>query len=174
VRRIAPIAFLLVLALAVVGCGAAEADGDLETETAQEQEAAPIGTQQVVQAFLDSDEGAELELAAGSDPAWDQLGVGLDPTPAEQRRYGTFSIYVVHPDEDEAVDGLLTDKETLQELEPDAQGIYWDYDELARSYVAYKRYGENVVLVWWNEQEEPGTDARWQRLDGLLSGLVSG
>jgi hypothetical protein len=172
VRRIAPIAFLLVLALALAGCGASEADG--ETETTQEQDAAPIATQEVVAEFLDSAEGAELELAAGSDPAWDQLGIGLDPTPAQQRRYGTFSIYVVEPGEDDAVDGLLTDKETLQPLEPDAEGIYWDYDELARSYVAHKRYGENVVLVWWNEREEPGTDARWDRLDGLLSGLVSG
>ncbi|HSK14775.1 MAG TPA: hypothetical protein VK915_01265 [Gaiellaceae bacterium] len=177
--RIAPIALVLVLALALAGCGAAEADGDLDadteaTETTQEQEASPIATQQVVEEFLASEEGAELEEAASPDPAWDQLGLGLDPTPAEQRRYGTFSIYVVDPERDEAVESLLTDKETLQPLEPDSQGIYWDYDELARSYVAHKRYGPNVVLAWWNEQEEPGTDARWQRLDSLLQGLSSG
>ena len=48
------------------------------------------------------------------------------------------------------------------------------YAELAGSYVAYKRYGSNVVLAWWNEQPEPVTDARFERLDALMQELSEG
>ena len=57
---------------------------------------------------------------------------------------------------------------------PTPSGIYWDYDELAKSYVAQKRYGPNAVLVWWNEQREQGTDERWERLDQLLQSVAAG
>ncbi len=57
---------------------------------------------------------------------------------------------------------------------PDADGIYWDYDELAKSYVAQKRYGPNVVLAWWNEKRKQGTDERWEQLDQLMQQSVSG
>ena len=69
---------------------------------------------------------------------------------------------------------LLADKDTAKPLQADADGIYWDYDELAKSYVAQKRYGANVVLAWWNESRKQGTDERWERLDGILQGLASG
>ena len=69
---------------------------------------------------------------------------------------------------------LLADKDTAKPLQADADGIYWDFDELAGSYVAQKRYGSNVVLAWWNESAEKGTDARWERLDELMEGLTTG
>jgi hypothetical protein len=40
--------------------------------------------------------------------------------------------------------------------------------------VANKQYGPNVVLVWWNEKAEPGTDPRWDRLDALMQKLSAG
>jgi hypothetical protein len=115
----------------------------------------------------------ELETAA-PDPAWEQLGPGLDIPPAEQERYGTFTIYVVDPEDPEAVGSLLADKDTAQPLQADADGIYWDFDELAKSYVAQKRYGSNVVLAWWNEQRDKGTDERWDRLDEVMQEIASG
>jgi hypothetical protein len=172
-RRIALIPLLL-LALAAVGCGAGtESDDAVDTETTQ-QEAAPIAASQVVQQFLESAEGAQLQEAAGQDPAWEQLGLGLNPTPAQQRQYGIFTIYVVKPERTEAVESLLSDKDTAQPLEESADGIHWDFDEAAKSYVANKQYGPNVVLAWWNEKPEPGTDPRWDRLDALMQKLTAG
>jgi hypothetical protein len=72
------------------------------------------------------------------------------------------------------VDSLLSDKDTAQPLEESADGIHWDFDEAAKSYVANKQYGPNVVLVWWNEKAEPGTDPRWDRLDALMQKLLAG
>ena len=172
-RRIALIPLLL-LALAAVGCGAGtESDDAVDTETTQ-QEAAPIAASQVVQQFLESAEGAQLQEAAGQDAAWEQLGLGLNPTPAQQRQYGIFTIYVVKPERTEAVESLLSDKDTAQPLEESADGIHWDFDEAAKSYVANKQYGPNVVLTWWNEKPEPGTDPRWDRLDALMQKLTAG
>jgi hypothetical protein len=168
-----PALVLLLVALLAAGCGAAESDDAIDTDTEQ-QEAAPIAASQVVQQFLESEEGAQLEQTATPDVAWEQLGLGLNATPAEQQRYGTFTIYVVEPGRTEAVTSLLSDKDTAEPLERGADGIYWDYDELAKSYVAQKRYGPNVVLAWWNEQKEPATDDRWERLDTLMQGLASG
>lgn len=177
---------LLALALLAAGCGAsAESDDDAvdtdttatdtsETDTTEDEtEAAPIAASQVVQQFLQSEEGAQLEETATPDTAWEQLGLGLNATPKEQRTFGTFTIYVVEPSNGEAVTSLLSDKDTAQPLDQASGGIYWDYDELAKSYVAHKRYGSNVVLAWWNEKPEPGTDARWERLDALMQGLAA-
>ena len=172
-RRIALIPLLL-LALAAGGCGAGtESDDAVDTDTGQ-QEAAPIAASQVVEQFLESDEGAQLQETAVQDAAWEQLGLGLNPTPAQQRQYGIFTIYVVKPERDEAVESLLSDKDTAQPLEESADGIHWDFDEAAKSYVANKQYGPNVVLTWWNEQPEPGTDPRWDRLDALMQKLTTG
>jgi nitrous oxide reductase accessory protein NosL len=162
-----PALILLSAALAVAGCGSS-ADGDNKDE-----QPAPIAAQSVVQEFSEVPGMPEL-VTAVPDPAWEQLGPGLDIPPAAQERYGTFTIYVVDPEDPEAVKSLLADKDTAKPLQADADGIYWDYDELAKSYVAQKRYGSNVVLAWWNEQREQGTDERWERLDGILHGLVSG
>jgi nitrous oxide reductase accessory protein NosL len=162
-----PALVILLAALALAGCGSS-GDGDDE-----EQQTAPIAAQQVVQEFNDVPGMPELETAA-PDPAWEQLGPGLDIPPAEQERYGTFTIYVVDPEDPEAVGSLLADKDTAQPLKADADGIYWDFDELAKSYVAQKRYGSNVVLAWWNEQRDKGTDERWDRLDEVMQEIASG
>jgi hypothetical protein len=163
VRR--PAHICLLLALAVAGCGSSGND--------ENQQAAPIASQEIVQQFEDAPGIPPLKTAAGSDPSWEQLSLGLDLSPAAQERYGTFTIYVVDPEDPEAVRSLLADKDTAKPLQPDADGIYWDYDELAKSYVAQKRYGPNVVLAWWNESEEQGTDERWQRLDRILQDVVN-
>jgi hypothetical protein len=160
-------ALIFPAALALAGCGSS-GDGDDE-----EQEVAPIAAQQVVQEFSDVPGMPELETAA-PDPSWEQLGPGLDIPPAAQERYGTFTIYVVDPEDPEAVRSLLADKDTAKALQADADGIYWDYDELAKSYVAQKRYGSNVVLAWWNEQRDKGTDERWDRLDAVMQDIANG
>jgi hypothetical protein len=157
--------FLLVAMLA--GCGSSGGGDD-------EDQAAPIGSQEVIQQFEETPGLPPLETAAGSDPSWEQLGPGLDVPPATQKKYGTFTIYVVDPEDPEAVRSLLADKDTAKPLQADANGIYWDYDELAKSYVAQKRYGPNVVLAWWNESRQQGTDERWQRLDAVMQDIASG
>ena len=159
---------LLGAALLAAGCGSSESGED------EDQQAAPIGSQEVIQQFEEVPGMPPLETAAGSDPSWEQLSLGLDLSPAAQERFGTFTIYVVDPEDPVAVRSLLADKDTAKPLERGADGIYWDFDELAKSYVAQKRYGANVVLAWWNEKRQPGTDERWERLDEQLQELVSG
>jgi nitrous oxide reductase accessory protein NosL len=168
VRRPALIRLLaaLALALAAAGCGSS-GDGD------DEEQASPIAAQAVVQEFSEVPGMPALESAV-ADPSWEQLGPGLDVSPATQKKYGTFTIYVVDPEDPQAVRSLLADKDTAKPLQADADGIYWDYDELAKSYVAQKRYGSNVVLAWWNESREQGTDERWQRLDAVMQDIASG
>lgn len=170
--RIALLLALLAALVAAVGCGSS-AEGVDETTT-DEQEAAPIGASQLVAQFKKASGGTQLRGTATPDAAWEQLGLGLNATPAQQREYGTFSIYVVNPDREEAVTSLLSDKDTAKPLARADDGIYWDLDELAGSYVAYKRYGPNVVLAWWNEQPEPVTDERFERLDALMQELAGG
>lgn len=172
-RRTLLLALLaLLLALVAAGCGSS-AEGVDETTTG-DREAAPIGASALVAQFKRASGGTQLRGTATPDAAWEQLGLGLNATPAQQREYGTFSIYVVEAENDEAVTSLLSDKDTAKPLAQSADGIYWDFDELAGSYVAYKRYGPNVVLAWWNEQPEPGTDERFQRLDALMQELSEG
>jgi hypothetical protein len=178
--RSALIALFLALPLAAAGCGAgAQADEDDGTGTdttatdSTEIEAAPIAAQQIVQEFRRVSGGTRLQETAVPDASWDQLGLGLDVPPELQRRFGTFSIYVVEPGNDEAVASLLADKDTAEPLPESADGIHWDFDELAGSYVAQKRYGANVVLTWWNERAEPGTDERWERLDAFMQELTA-
>jgi hypothetical protein len=168
-RRPALVLLLLAALAVAAGCGSSgDGDGD------GDDQAAPVAAQQVVQEFEETPGLPELEPAAGSDPAWDQLGPGLDLPAADQKRYGTFTIYVVDPEAPEAVASLVADKDTAEPIEADANGIYWDVDELAKSWVAQKRYGSNIVLAWWNEQAQKGTDARWRRLDQALTDLTHG
>jgi hypothetical protein len=161
------VALILLLVAFVAACG------ESGNEDGENQEAAPVAAQAFAQRFDEASGMPPLETA-GSDPSWEQLGLGLDLSPAEQKRYGTFTIYVVDPGNLEAVSSLLADKDTGKPLEPDADGIYWDYDELAKSQVAQKRYGPNVVLAWWNEKRKPGTDERWEQLDQLVQQAVAG
>jgi hypothetical protein len=169
VKRVALLALLLLFGLLGVGCGAAESE-QTDTETGPELQTISAG--QVVRAFRNVPGQPQLERAPGVDVAWEQLSFGFDIPPELQQRYGTFSIYIVEPDRTEAVRSLLRDKESKEELEEGANGLYWEYDDLSKTYVAYKRYGSNAVLAWWNEKPEPGIDARFERLDALMAGLT--
>jgi hypothetical protein len=165
---------LTVLLLAALGATATAAGCGGGEDTAPEPEARVLTTGQVVDRFRTQPGQPRLRKAAVPDAAWEQLGLGLDPSQAQLRRYGVFTIYVVKPGRGNAVRSLLSNKETGQPLEPDTRGIYWEFDTLARSWVANTRYGENVVLAWWSEEGERGTDVRWERLHEMLSTLQRG
>jgi len=167
VKRVLASAFALALALAVVACGTA-------TQSEDDQPKQLLTAAQVMNQFRQAPGQPKLRATAEPDVAWEQLGLGLNVPARLLERYGVFSIYVVEPSRPEAVRSLLTNKETRKALKRSAAGIYWEYDTASRSYVAYKRYGSNVVLAWWNEKRAPGTDARWTRLDALMSGLETG
>lgn len=151
----------LACALAAGGCGANGQDGP---------ERQAFTGSQVAREFQQTT-GRALTEAAGQDPAWDQLGYGLDPEPALLRRYGIFNVYVVEAGNDEALASLLSDKATREPLEPDANGLLWELDSQSGTWIAYKRYGENVVLAWFSEAKTRRTDGRFARLDRILSGL---
>ena len=168
-KRVALLALLLVLALLGAGCGAAETE---QTETDPGPELQTISAGQVIRAFRNAPGQPKLERAPGVDVAWEQLSFGFDIPPELQRRYGTFSIYIVEPERTDAVRSLLRDKESREALDEGADGLYWEFDDFSQTYVAYKRYGSNAVLAWWNEKPEPGTDARFERLDALMAGLT--
>lgn len=159
------IALVIVALAALAGCGGG-------AESQPEEKA--FASADVIEHFRRQPGAPVLERAAHPDAVWDQLGLGLDASQAQLRRYGTFSIYVVNPSNTEAVGSLLRNKETKKALTPSPRGIYWEYDTLAHSYVAHTRYGANVVLAWWNEREDPSTDARWERLNEMMSALVRG
>jgi hypothetical protein len=170
VRRIALLLALTTAALLGAGCGAAE--------SSDEDRVAPgppsFTAQQVIREFEQAPGHPLLRVSRGTGAAWEQLGFGLDPPARLQNRYGTFNVYVVEPGNDEALTSLLSNKETKEPLEADSSGVYWELDTLAGSYVGYKRYGANVVVAWWSETREPVADARFTRLDGLMSGLETG
>ncbi|MBA2537946.1 MAG: hypothetical protein H0V20_11020 [Actinobacteria bacterium] len=158
---------LLALALAalavVTGCGAT---------TEPEQQATRYTASDVVQQFKSEPGSPRLRRAAGVDTAWEQLGLGLNVSDRLLRRYGVFTVYVVEPGNEEAVDSLLTDKATGKPLQPDEQGVYWELDTQSKDWIGYTKYGENVVLAWLGGRSEPEVDARWARLNRLISGLA--
>lgn len=169
-QRIALLLALTILAPLATACGA----GSSIEEDGERSSPPSLTAEQVIREFRQVPGQPRLRRAAGTDAAWEQLSFGLDVSPELQRRYGTFNVYVVKPGREDAVDSLLTNKETKKALRRSEDGIYWELDSLANSYVAYKRYGANVVLAWWSESEQPVTDGRWERLDGLMSRLVAG
>jgi hypothetical protein len=160
VRRIALL--LLAAALVAAGCGAGSAEDQNQVVRAS---AAQV-SRQFKQAA-----GRPLERAAVADVAFDQLGYGLDQPKSLVDRYGIFSVYVGKPGRGQAVESLLKDKATGKPLERDADGIYWELDTQSGTWVAYKRYAGNVVLVWFGGSKEKRADARFERLDSILSGL---
>jgi len=161
--RLLALLALVLVAAAAAGCGTSDDGG--QTRTA-------FSGAQVADEFQ-RETGRGLEAAAEQDPSWEQLSYGLDPSPAVVRRYGIFSVYVVEPGNEQAVESLLAHKATGAPLEADGNGVYWERDSLSKTWIAYKRYGENVVLAWFSERKEPATDARFARLDRILSGLPS-
>jgi hypothetical protein len=97
--------------------------------------------------------------------------VPADETAAQERRYGSFAIYVVTTGLDAGASTLLDGGL------PDARGVVWSRDmgqgigfnELRRAHaaVATREYGANVFLVWHADQVGR-TDLRWKRLDAIL------
>ena len=162
VRRIALLS-LAVFALAVLaGCGAA-------SDQTQEQTVTPA---QVRQTFKQAT-GRPLEPAAVSDPAWDQLGYGLDMPQSLVDRYGIFNVYVGKPGKSASLASFFKDKDTNKPLARSTDSIYWELDSQSKTWVAYKRYGGNVVLVWFSGSREQAADERFDRLDSILTGLHS-
>jgi hypothetical protein len=164
VRRAAltSLTFLLAAAILVAaGCGQTDAD----------TESALVPASRVIEHF-ERETGRPLQETPEPDQAWEQLSYGLDPSPELLERYGNFSVYVVREDHLEAVESLLKDKATKKALERDAQGVYWELDSNSGTWVAYKRYARNIVLVWFSGSKERAVDARWERLDGVLAELA--
>ena len=153
-------------ALAGAGCGS--------TPEPKEDVRGVVASDELIADFRAQPGKPRLVREGGSDRTFEQLGIGLDPPPELLRRYGTFSIYVVDPDEEAATRALLTDKTTGKPLERDERGIYWEYDDHSRTWIANKVYGENVVLVWFTEKRRRVTDARWERLDAFLTQAAVG
>lgn len=161
-RRAAAIALALVLVLAVgtSGCGSGE--------TTPQPELVSAG--QVIGKFK-QETGRPLRRAASEDPAWEQLSYGLNPSQQLLDKYGVFSVYVAKPGHVEALGSLLKDKTTKKTLERDAEGVYWERDSNSGTWVAYKRYSHNVVLVWFSGSKTQALDTRFERLDRVLADL---
>jgi hypothetical protein len=154
-RRLAVI-LLLALAVLAAGCGEAE-----ETGLTSDQVIAEFGAG-----------GAPLVRKSGpGDTAWDQLGLAEDAPQHLIDRFGIFSIYVVDPGENAAMDSLFRDKATRKPL-AHRRGIYWELDSHSNTWTAHTRY-KNLVLVWFTESEQPAVDARWQRVHKLLRDLAA-
>lgn len=159
-RRIALLSLALLALSVFAGCGAA-------SDQTQEATLTPA---QVGQTFKQAT-GRPLEPAAVSDPAWDQLGFGLDMPQTLVDRYGIFNVYVGKPGKTASLASFFKDKDTGKPLARDADGIYWERDSQSDTWVAYKRYSGNVVLVWFGGSKEQAADERFDRLDSILSGL---
>jgi hypothetical protein len=160
VRRIALLSLAMLALMAPVGCGAENDQSQVVTLTPAEVR------QQFEQAT-----GRALEPAPLPDPAWEQLGYGLDEPRSLVRRYGIFNVYVGKPGKSQSLASLLKDKATGKPLERSTGNVYWELDSQSRTWVAYKRYGGNVVLVWFSGSRQQQADERFQRLDSILSGL---
>jgi hypothetical protein len=164
VRRAALTALaLLALAVPVAATGCGESDSDSQPEL--------VPASQVVNQF-ERETGRPLRRTAEPDEAWDQLSYGLNPSPELLDRYGIFSVYVAKEGHLDALSSLLKDKATKKTLERDKDGVYWELDSNSGTWIAYKRYGRNVVLVWFSESKEQAVDERFDRLDGVLSELA--
>ena len=153
---------LLALAapVATTGCGEGESESQPEL----------VPASQVVNQF-ERETGRPLQRAAESDVAWEQLSYGLNPSPELLDRYGIFSVYVAKEGHLDALSSLLKDKATKKALERDKDGVYWELDSNSGTWIAYKRYRRNVVLVWFSESKEQAVDERFERLDGVLADL---
>ena len=159
-RRIALLSLAVFALVVLAGCGAA-------SDQTQEQTLTPA---QVTQTFKQVT-GRPLEPAAVSDPAWDQLGFGLDMPQSLVDRYGIFNVYVGKPGKTASLASFFKDKDTEKPLARSSDGVYWELDSQSKTWVAYKRYSGNVVLVWFSGSKAQAADERFDRLDSILSGL---
>jgi hypothetical protein len=163
VRRAALTALaLLALAVPVAATGCGEGDSQSQTEL--------VPASQVIGQF-ERETGRPLQRAAEPDEAWDQLSYGLNPSPELLERYGIFSVYVAKEGHVDALSSLLKDKATKKALERDKDGVYWELDSNSGTWIAYKRYAQNIVLVWFSESKDKAVDARFERLDSVLADL---
>jgi hypothetical protein len=162
VRRIALLSLAALALVALASCGA-------ESDQSQVVTLTPA---QVSQTFKQAT-GRPLEPAPVSDPAWDQLGYGLDMSQSLVDRYGIFNVYVGKPGKTASLASLFKDKATGEPLARGDDGVYWELDSQSKTWVAYKRYGGNVVLVWFSGAEQQQADERFQRIDSILAGLPS-
>jgi len=160
VRRIALLSLAVIALAALAGCGAESDQSAVVTLTPA----------QVNQTFKQAT-GRPLEPAPVSDPAWDQLGYGLDMPQSLVDRYGIFNVYVGKPGQTASLASFFKDKATGKPLARGTDGVYWELDSQSKTWVAYKRYSGNVVLVWFGGSKEQAADDRFQRLDSILSGL---
>lgn len=147
--------------LVASGCGQSDAENG-----------GPLVAASQVVAQFERETGRPLQRTPEADVAWDQLSYGLDPPPELLERYGIFTVYVAKEGHVGALDSLLKDKATKKALEQDAQGIYWELDSNSGTWIAYKRYARNVVLVWFSGSKEQAVDDRWEQLDGVLADLA--
>jgi hypothetical protein len=147
-------------AVVAAGCGSGQSEPQVELVTPG----------QVIGQFK-RETGRRLERAAMEDVAFDQLSYGLNPSKELLNRYGIFSIYVAKKGHLDAVNSLLRDKATKKALERDSDGVYWELDSNSRTWVAYKRYSRNIVLVWFSGSASRTADTRWARLDRVLTDL---
>src|SRR5262245_57453326 len=160
VRRIALLSLAVVAFVALAGCGAQSDQSQVDTLTPA----------QVTQTFKQAT-GRPLEPAPISDPAWDQLGYGLDMPQSLVEKYGIFNVYVGKPGKTASLASLFKNKTTGKPLARGADGMYWELDSQSKTWAAYKRYGGNVVLVWFSGSKEQQADERFERLDSILTGL---
>jgi hypothetical protein len=159
VRRIALLSLAVLALMAAVGCGTSEKSQDVTVTPAQVQQQFKKAT------------GRVLKPAAVPDPAWDQLGFGLNQPQSLVEKYGIFNVYVGKPGKAQSLAALFRDKATDKPLARSSDGIYWELDSQSKTWVAYKRYSGNVVLVWFSGSRKQLADQRFQRLDSILSGL---
>jgi hypothetical protein len=105
----------------------------------------------------------------GFHEAWaDDEEVGL---PALDDKYGEFTI-VVYEDEDELA-------ELVGRRKPGRRGIHWSVGAAERGPEAgipyascFRVYGRDIRLDWSRDDALEKTDARWDRLDRVLTDFV--
>jgi hypothetical protein len=163
VRRLA-VVLLALASIAIVGAATGCGEGESEPQVEL------VAASQVVGRF-EHETGRPLKPAATEDEAWEQLSYGLNPPQTVVDRYGIFSVYVAKRGHLDAVGSLLRDKATKKPLERDSRGVYWELDSNSGTWVAYKRYAGNVVLVWLSGSTERSVDVRWERLNRILTGI---
>lgn len=154
-----------VLALVVAGCGSSKPVHAAATAT---KTPGPISTQQVIDTFRQQTGQHLIRSSKLSDDNWSVLSRDYAQDGRAADTWGTFSVYVVaHGDTH-----LLTEDDDGHHIRPDAQGVYWKKAPDEYLWVALKRYGANVLLLWIGEHRKSETlNASFDRVDTALRAL---